>query len=203
MEIKKLHLKTGDILQTANRGFISRGINFFQTLHSGEAEYSHTALVYDKNACSEQLWRTTRSDMAKYDNAAQKVSVWRIPLSEREREKLRKGIDAYESKVYGITKIPLFMADSLVTSVKRMFGRKDPCFFFTRVVGISNIPVCSQYAVRMIHKHTKYRFRNKEGKRVNWRKMSPDYLDDLLHLEHNKAKNIAMKPYGGTFNLTK
>lgn len=179
---------TGDIGLSSNKTFLSNAIRFFENLHTGKAKYSHSFLLVGENLIVEALTRVKVNDTMKYDD--QDVVVYRIPLTNEERKNLRIEMLKKASDGYGWTKIPMFALDGMLTGVSKLFGRKKPVFFFTKHARIFNIPVCSQLVVYGIHKFTTYRFKDINNTEVDWRVVSPDYLEDLLKMEHNNASVV-------------
>lgn len=178
----------GDIILSYSKSWLSKGIRFFEKLQTGHALFSHAAVALDETNCIEALGRVRVNPLKKYEK--QSITLWRLPLTDKERLAFRNGILLKAGDSYGITKIPLFALDGVCSQIGRWFGRKKPCFWFTRKAGIFNIQVCSQLVVYGLHKFTSYRLRDEEHKDVQWREVSPDYFSDLLNLPHNKAQLI-------------
>lgn len=178
-------MKAGDIIFSRNNSLISRIIRFFTSMQTGNAKYSHVSMGLEDNLCVEALWRVRISDMKKY--AGQQIKIYRVPLSDDERDRVREGMMQVAGNGYGITKIPLFLLDSLATQLSRLWGNKKPVFWFTKTFGVFNIPVCSQLVVWGLYNFTNYRIYNEALEEVSWKIISPDYLEDLLKLEVNQA----------------
>jgi hypothetical protein len=178
----------GDIILTRDNNFLSKMIRKFERLQTGDAQYSHSAAAVGDYLCVEALWRTRISDLKKYEKTA--LEVWRLPLYPLERGDFERGMLQIAGNDYGLAMIPLFALDSVASTTMRFLGRKKPVFFFTETFGVFNIPVCSQLVMWGLEKFTSYTIRDDAGNRVSWKKISPDYLQDLLALPHNKAELI-------------
>jgi hypothetical protein len=181
-------LLSGDVILTADQTWLSRAIRTFEKMQTGHANYSHAAVSIGDGLCIEALWRTRINDLKKYER--QTYQAWRLPLTDAERKNFAVGMMQLAGNNYGITKIPLFALDGMATQVTRIFGRQKPVFWFTRKIGVFNIPVCSQLVAYGLEKFTSYRILDIDGNHVPWRTISPDYFQDLLVLSHNKAKTI-------------
>lgn len=177
-------LLTGDIILTRSSTTLSKLIIWFEKMQTKKADRSHAAMFFTNGLCIESLWRIRINDVEeKYGN--QDIEIWRIPLSKSERLDLMTFSAQLAGDSYGITKIPLFAMDGLASL---LMGKK--VFWFTKHLGMLNIPVCSQFIVYSIIKATQYRFLNEKCEEVGWREVSPDYLQDLLNIRHNGAELI-------------
>lgn len=188
VELLQTDLVSGDIGLSRNDKWLSKTIRWFESKWTGGANFSHAFTLVDERLLVEALDKIRINPLKKYSNAT--IQIWRIPISDVEREDLSLGLIRRVNGAYGYLKYPGFVLDALCSTVKRMFGKKEPVFFFSRTLGFSNIPVCSQLTVWAVHKFTSYRFKDKEGKGVNWREVNPDRLEDLLKLKINGAKII-------------
>jgi len=195
--------KSGDIGFSASNTFLSKGIRFFTSLHTGKATASHAFALVGENLLVEALDHIRIKPIQKYGNPKQAVEVFRINISDEERKAFREGMIRLENGQYGWGKIVLFALDGITTGLKKMVGMKKPSFFFTQKLGVTSIPVCSQLVVYGLHKYTNYRVKDDDGKEINWRVASPDYLQDLLKLEHNGGKLIYKKAIGGSVLVSK
>ena len=176
---------SGDIILSTNNSLLAKGIKFFEKAQTGKAEFSHAAAGIGDAMIIEALWQTRISPASKYEN--QTIEIWRLPLTITDRMRFRIGMMQIAGNAYGLTKIPLFALDGIATQVSKLWGNKNPVFFFTSKFGILSIPVCSQLVVYGLHKFTKYRLRDGDHNEVPWRVVSPDYLQDLFEHPHNKA----------------
>jgi hypothetical protein len=171
-------LLPGDCINTASQSWISKMIRDFGKMRSGDAQYSHTAIALGGGMCVESLWRVRVSLMTKYDD--QTIIVWRIPddmilaanpgidpLSVREAVAQQALLMAGDS--YGLFKIPLFALDSVFRT-----------YWFTQTFGLSSFKVCSQLFAYNWSKIGNIDFG------VNWRSISPDYLDDWFSMNVKK-----------------
>jgi len=178
-------LKPGDIILSRSGTWLSKAIRFVTSLQSGSSEYSHAAMSIGDALLIEALWEISITEAKKYEG--QQIQAWRIPLSETDSRNIVHGTLQLAGQNYGIMKLPLFAMDAAATQIGKLFGAKNPCYWFTSKLGITNLPVCSQLVVYAIHKFTSYRFRDENGNEVNWKTVSPDRLQDLLKLPINKA----------------
>jgi len=178
----------GDIILTRDNNFLSKMIRKFEGLQTGDAQYSHSAAAVSDYLCVEALWRTRINCISKYEKTA--LEVWRVPITPLERGDFERGMLQIAGQDYGIAMIPLFALDCVASTVVRLFGRKKPVYFFTERFGLFNLPVCSQLVMFGIEKFTNYTIRNENHERVSWKVISPDMLQDLLSLPHNKAELI-------------
>lgn len=185
-----LNLEPGDVLVTRSDTWLSKAIRFFEKLQTKDARVSHAAIAIGDDQCIESLWRVKINDLAKYRTDGQVVFIYRLPLTLDQRAKLRRGILTNAGGNYGWTKLPLFALDGIASAVTRAFGRKKPVFFFTRRLGLLNIPVCSQFVVYALEKWAGFTLKDAASKTVPWREVSPDYLDDLLQMPENGATEV-------------
>lgn len=180
---------SGDIGLSTNNGWLARLIRWGQSIWTTDALFSHAFMFVDAVHVVEALAKISYNNAQKYDS--QKVLVFRIPLNVEDRDRVRDGIIERVNGAYGWTKYPLFFLDATTTWFKqKVFRQKNPCFFFTKTFGISNIPVCSQLVIWAVHKFTAYRLKDARDNVVDWRIVTPDYLCDLLCLESNNAAVI-------------
>lgn len=178
----------GDIILSSNKSWLSKTIRFFEKLQTGSAEYSHVAFVLDGVHVVEALTRVRINYIEEFLDRV--IEIWRVPLDETDQQSFKDSMMLLAGNEYGWFEIPLFALDGVCSAVSRLFGRKDPVFFFTKRAGIFNIQVCSQLGVYGFNKFTKYRFLDADHKEVPWRTVSPDYFQDLLRLPHNHAQLI-------------
>ncbi len=179
----------GDIGLSADNSWFGKTIRFFENMWTKDAEFNHSFIFATPLNIIEALVKITDSLKSKYNNRT--IRIYRIPLSDVDREKLSRGLAEQVGKAYGWDKYPLFILDATASWLKRTFtGNQTPVFWFTKTFHITNIPVCSQLVVWAIHKYTDYRFKDAAGNEVNWTVVNPDYLDDLLKLPINGAEII-------------
>ena len=183
-------LLCGDILQSTNPGLPAKVIRFFGRLQTGKAVSSHSSIGLLPKSVIESLWRVRINPSAKYDAPGFRVAVYRLPLTDAQRDTLRTWLLARAGDSYGWTKLPLFALDGLASWLGRRVGRRQPCFWFTAKLGVFNVPVCSQLYVYGLRKVLDYSLMTAMGNQVDWRTVSPDYLDDLLKLQENRAQLI-------------
>lgn len=174
---------SGDIGLTASKSFLSKAIRFFGRLQTGSADRSHAFSCIGDDQLIEALVRVRIHDLNKYKD--QDVEIYRLPLVDEDRRNFRRGMLKIAGDSYGWGKIPLHAMDSLAS----VFARK-PVFFFTAKFGVTAFKDCSQLTVFGLHHFTKYRLLDGNHKEVRWVSVSPDYLQDILNLPHNKAKMI-------------
>lgn len=185
--LSRIDLLPGDIGLSTDNSFLGKGIRFFEMLATKAARKSHAWASIGDGMIIESLTRIRINKQEKYDSHYTEVSVYRVPLSDLEREQFKQGIMVKAADGYGWTKLPMFALDGICSAVARLFGRKKPVFFFTSHAKLFNIPVCSQLVVYSLHNFTSYRLLDGDHLPVDWRCISPDYLEDLLQLPHNKA----------------
>jgi hypothetical protein len=178
----------GDIILSRSGTWLSKAIRWVQTRQTGSAEYSHASVSIGDGLIIEALWRITIGEIKKYQDQA--IEVWRLPLSDEERRSFERGMMQMAGGDYGLGKLFLFAADAAATQVSRIFGRKDPVWWFTDNFGFTNIPVCSELVAFGIEKFTKFNFLDFSGFDVPWKRVTPDYLQDLLKLPINKAEVV-------------
>ena len=188
-DYKYLTFFAGDICLSADNSWFGNTINFFQSIWTKDAKYSHAFMFVYNNELVEALTKITLSTKSKYNN--RKLVIYRLPIDMLERNTLEVGLRARVNGAYGWDKYPLFVLDATTTWIKQnIFRMKAPCFFFTKTFHISNIPVCSELVVWALHKYTSYRLKDENGNEVPWTIVTPDYLQDLLELPINEAINI-------------
>lgn len=180
---------SGDGILSASKTWLSKAIRLFGKLHTGSASRSHVAVCIGEGQIIEALSEIRINDIEKYEK--EDIEIWRVPLSEDEQDDFRSGIIKMAGDNYGWLKIPLHAMDSFVTFCTRPI-RKKPFFWFTQKFGISSFKVCSHLYVYALHTFTDYRLLGPGPwhEEVDWRTVSPDYLQDLLALPHNKAQLI-------------
>lgn len=178
----------GDVILTTNDSILSRTIRWFGKLQTKYADYSHASLGLGGRMLIESRLRVRVNNVKKYEK--KNCEVFRLPLDEEDKTNLRRGILQLAGDSYGITKLGLFAADSVASFTVRLFGRKKPVFWFTKNFNVFSIKVCSQLVVYGLHKFTKIKLKNRDGLKVDWRVISPDYLQDLLNIPHNGAKRV-------------
>lgn len=183
---------SGDIILTRNGTWLSKTIRWVTKLQTGKADYSHAAVGLGRGLVIEALWKITIGDIKKY--AGQEIQIWRLPLTDEQRRKFEFGMMQTAGGAYGLTKLPLFALDAFATQFSKLWKAKKPCFWFTSTFGITNIPVCSQLVVWGIQKFAGFDFLDEARLDVNWKSVSPDYLQDLLNLPANKAELIFQHP---------
>ena len=181
MKLNDLKLQAGDIGLSTSNSLTSKIIKFFTSWLTSNAKKSHAFICIGDNLIIEASGKIRVNDISKYYNET--VDIYRIPLNDADRKNLKLRILQETNRGYGWLKLPLFLADGVLTKVSLLFGNKNPVFFFTKYFGISSFRVCSQLVVWGIHKFTEYRFRKEEDYIVNWKTVSPDYLEDLLFQE--------------------
>lgn len=188
-----IDLLPGDIGLSRNSGWLSKSIRFFESLHTNKARWSHAWGSIGKGLIIESLSTVRINRFEKYDSPNQECVVYRVPLTEDDRLNFESNMPLKAAGAYGWGKIPLFALDGIFTGISKVFGRKRPVFFFTKTFGLFNIPVCSQLIVWGLHTYTAYELKNEFQEKVDWRIVSPDYLEDLLKLPHNNATKIYEK----------
>lgn len=175
----------GDICVAADLSLYGRVVSFFESIWTGHSVYNHAFTWVDATSCVEALVHVTHSSKTKYTK--RQTRTYRIPLTDAERTAIQAGLLERVNGAYGFDKYPLFLLDALTTGIKRLFGMKTPCFFFTKTFRVSNIPVCSQLVVWTCNKFSSYRLKDAQGNEVPWVTVSPAYLDQLLKLPINNA----------------
>lgn len=178
----------GDIGLSMSKGLFAKVIKATTSWITGKATVNHTFNFVGPDLIVEATNKIRVENLSKYDSPKyKKIVVYRFPLSEDDRSRFRLGLLCKVNGAYGWTKLPLFGLDALATKFLALFGRKKPVFFFTKTFGIFSIQVCSQLTVYALHKFTSYELRDRDGKKVNWRVVNPDYFEDLAELGHNGA----------------
>ena len=190
MTVSQSFLLSGDCLNVAGTAWLSKLILWATSLHTKLAWCSHTACYIGEGRCIEALNKAKITELKRYDHKSFKLKVYRIPLTPDQRYAFTNGAFDIANRSYGWTKLPLFLLDALTTRLLSFFGRKTPAFFFTKYFGIFSIPVCSQLFVYILHKYCGYYLIDSRGRKVSWRIVQPDYLDDLLRLPVNKAEVV-------------
>jgi len=187
-------LEPGDCIISSSKWIGGSIIRFFTSLITKDAWATHVGGAVNSSRAIEALYSGTRiCKLKKYDWPRVEVEVYRLMLTDEKKEQFRIGAKALRNRAYGWTKLPLFFLDSIATVITKLFGKKNPIFFFTRRFSLFNIPVCSQLYVYILHKYCDFYILDGNGSRVNWRIVSPDYLHDLLSAPHNRAKLIYSK----------
>lgn len=182
--------KSGDVGLSSSRGWTAKVIRFFTSWHTTSATRSHAFAFVSGRVVVEALGRMSANPAEKYVSGDEDVVVYRLPLTAPDRVMFELEMIRQVRRGYGWGKLPLFALDAISTKVKSLFGSTRPVFFFTRRFGVTNFPVCSQFVVWGLHKHTGYRIKDYDGRVVEWKTVSPDYLEDLLKLSHNEAEVI-------------
>jgi len=190
MKISEAKLLPGDCILTQGDSFISKGIMFFTSWHTKKAVFSHVACYIGNGRCIEALTKSKITKLKRYDGKNKKLKVYRLMLTNEQREEFVNGAFDIANRAYGWTKIPLFAMDGILTKAFSLFGRKTPIFFFSKYFGIFSIPVCSQLYAYILYKYCHYSLYDINFKEVSWRIVQPDYLDDLLNFEINKAEVV-------------
>ena len=167
---------------------MSKFILWAQDAWTQNATKSHSYALIGDGLVVEALNKIKLTELKRYEG--QNTDVYRLPLTDVERRAFRLGMMRRVNGAYGFLKFPLFFLDASTSWFKRRIGMKKPCFFFTRVLGISNIPVCSQLVIWGLHKFTSYRLRDINGNQANWRSVTPDRIEDLFKMPLNKATKI-------------
>ena len=175
----------GDICVAADYSLYGRIVSFFESIWTGHSVFNHAFTWVDSTSCVEALVKITHSSKTKYTKRA--TRTYRIPLTDAERLAVKEGLLARVNGAYGFDKYPLFILDCIATGIRRIFGCKTPCFWFTKVCHINNIPVCSELVVWACEKFSTYRLKDAQGLEVPWVEVSPAYLDKLLQLPINNA----------------
>jgi len=188
-KISQTKLLPGDCIMVKGTSFFSKAIILLTSLHTKKALYSHTACYIGNGHCIEALNRTKITKITRLDNPKLKLKVYRLPMSPVQRSEFIYESYKIVNRSYGWGKIPLFAADAIATSIFTFFGRETPVFFFTKYLGIFNIPVCSQLYVYILGK-AGYSLFNMRFRTVPWRIVSPDYLDDILNYPMNHSEVI-------------
>lgn len=179
----------GDIGLSASDTFLSKGIRFFGKLQTGSANRSHAFAGIHRQQIIEALVRVRIDDYTKYHG--QDFELWELPLTAEDRNNFHDGMTKTAGDSYGWGKIPLHAADSTASFLRNFWRKKEdrkPVFFFTAKLGVTAFKDCSQLTVWGLHHFTDYRLLDENRKEVNWKTVSPDYLQDLLHRPHNRAK---------------
>lgn len=190
-KITDVAFRSGDIGLSMSEGLFAKVIKATTSWITGKATVNHTFNFVGPDLIVEATNKIRLSSLSKYDSKKyKKIVVYRFPLTEDDRRRFRIGMLQKVNGAYGWTKLPLFGLDALSTKFLALFGRKKPVFFFTKTFGIFSITVCSQLSVYALHKFTSYELRNRDGKKVNWRIVNPDYFEDLAKLSHNGAHRI-------------
>ena len=188
--LKPQLLKTlaGDIGLWSSNTWLSKAIRFFEHLQTGSANKSHSFACLGDDQVIEALMRVKINDIEKYDG--KDVEIWRLPLSESDRLNFKRGMLKVAGDGYGLGKIALAAMDSLASVVGRFFGRKKPVFWFSKKFNLTSFKDCSQLIVWGLQKFTVYRLHDENHSEISWSIVTPDYLQDLFHLPHNKAELI-------------
>ena len=186
------HFLSGDIGISTSNALMSKIIRFFSSWHTGKATKSHAFAFVNDELIVEALGKIRLNPVSSYSKET--FDIYRLPLLEEDRKNFRLNMLREVNDAYGWTKLPLFALDSIATKIMSILGKKEPVFFFTRYFGITSFRVCSQFVVWGLHKFTSYRIRNTKEQVVNWKIVSPDYLEDLLRLPINQAEKIYSQP---------
>lgn len=184
-------LLPGDCGLSTSGTWISKAIRFFGKLQTGSAERSHAFAGLNDTQVIEALVRVRINDFKKY--ADQSFELWRLPLTAEDRLNFQKEMNKTAGDSYGWDKIPLHALDSVASFIHNIGKKKAdrrPIFPFTSRAGLKAFKDCSQLFVYGIHHFTVYRLLDQDHVEVDWRTVSPDYLQDLLHLPHNRAQLV-------------
>ena len=188
MKLSECNLLPGDICVTTDGTWIGKGIKFFESMWTQNAYYTHAFAYVGNGLIVEAEGNVRKMPVTEYDNSV--VVVYRVSLTDAERQAFTVGMLSLVGDPYGYAKYPLFILDSGVSAIKRLFGNNNPSFFFTDNFSFSKDPVCSQLVAKGLYDYTSYRIKNKEGKVDEWKSFSPDYLSDDLNLPINNATII-------------
>lgn len=171
-------LQIGDILLSRSGTWLSKTIRWMTSLQTGDAKYSHAAVVVGDGLLVEALWQVSVTDIEKYK--VQDVAVYRLPLDAEEKSSLKHNLLQMANTPYGLGKLFLFAADAVGTQVSKLWGNKTPSFWFMDHFGVASVPVCSELAAFALEKFTKHPLKNSFGEIIPWKFFSPDYLEDML-----------------------
>jgi hypothetical protein len=185
MKLSEANLLPGDVCNTTDQSWIGKSIKWFENIWTGNATMTHSFIYIGAGNIVEALGSIKKNPITKYDNS--QVIVYRVPLTDAERQALSAGMLSLIGGPYGFLKYPLFIADAGVTWLKSLFGNKNPCFFFSDTFGLPGDPVCSQLVVEGLYNFTSYRIKDAQGVIDEWKQFSPDYLNDELKLPVNHA----------------
>jgi hypothetical protein len=185
MKLSEMELKSGDIGLTTDNSLIGKGIKWFETMWTGNAKMTHAWSYVGDGNIVEAIGSIRKSPITNYNT--RQVVVYRVPLSDSERQVVATGLLSMVGGPYGYWKYPLFIADAGVSWFKRLFGMNRPCFFFSDTFGFPGDPVCSQLVVEALYRFTSYRIKNLYGTIDEWKQFTPDYLSDELALPVNGA----------------
>ena len=188
MKLSEYNLLAGDICLTTDKSWIGQGIIFFENMWTGKATMTHVFSYVGNGEVVEALGDIRKSPITNYDT--HEVLVYRVPLSDSDREAFSKGMLSLVGGPYGYLKYPLFILDAGTSWIKRLFGMKNPSFFFSDTFGLKIDPVCSQLAVEGLYRFTSYRIKDTIGQIDEWKSFSPDYLNDELQLPQNNASVV-------------
>ena len=188
MKLSESNLLAGDICLTTDKSWIGRGIIFFENMWTGKATMTHVFSYVGNGDVVEALGDIRKSPITNYDT--HEVLVYRVPLSDSDREAFSKGMLSLVGGPYGYFKYPLFILDAGTSWIKRRLGMKNPSFFFSDTFGLKIDPVCSQLAVEGLYNFTSYRIKDVTGQIDDWKSFSPDYLKDELELPSNGASVV-------------
>lgn len=165
-------LQPGDILLTKSKTWLSWAIRWVESLETGQARVSHVALVLGDGLLIESLWKVSISEIKKYHD--QPVVIYRLTEGIYSLDRIHVRIAAMKiaGATYGWLKIPLFALDAVSSYMGRLFGHKEPIYFFTSTLGITNFRVCSQFVMYVWEKAGGYKWP------IPWKSGTPDFLDD-------------------------
>lgn len=146
--------------------WINKAIRFFGKLESGSAYYDHAFLILPRGYIVEETFSGLRiAKLSKYSGRACKV-FYPTFLKEKDAEIIEteafKQVGTYQG-IYGYTKFPLFILDSIFKT-----------YWFTQKIGTKHFKVCSTFCAWLFYKAGYAPFKI-------WRSLSPDRLDDMLN----------------------
>jgi hypothetical protein len=174
MKISQIGVLPGDLILSRTNTLISKAIRFFESLQTQDAKYSHASMYIGNGLVIESLAQVRQNEIDKYNS--QETRAWRLK-DFTDEQRLQVAIFAMKQagEGYGWLKIPLFALDAVATPIVNL-GKKEkkPVYFFTKTLGITSFRVCSQFFAYCWYKVHKFDWG------VDWRSVSPDYLDDFM-----------------------
>ena len=169
--MKDLSLELGDIILVKGSGLFSKAIMLFGKLQTGEARVSHAALYIGDGLVIESIawpeWKIRINEVENYK--VKDTVVYRISGHGKQMETVVHEAKKFAGNQYAWWKIPLFALDGVSSFVSR-----NPVYFFTGSAKITNWQVCSQFIAYCFYKFSSHKWL------LDWRKMSPDLMDDDL-----------------------
>lgn len=165
-------LEIGDIILVKGTSIFSKLILFFENLHTKGARVSHAAVYLGDDLVIESIafpeWKIRINDLSNYNNS--KCVIYRLEgHTDAEINLVVREAKKFAGNKYAWWKIPLFALDGISS-----FVRQKPVYFFTSSARITNWQVCSQFIAYIYYKFGNHKWE------LNWRKISPDLMDDLL-----------------------